>query len=129
MEKVTLCGSTRFRELFEIANRELSLRGYTVYSVAMFGKEVKDKGKKGNYLLSNEDKLVLDAVHMAKIANSDAILVITDETGYIGESTKREIFFARIMGKTVRSLTWTQEIDRLAHDTNFRSENRPCPPI
>ena len=74
MKRITLCGSTRFRHLFDEANRQLSLRGHVVYSLAMFGRQLKDEGKGDNVLVSDEDKLVLDALHMAKIANSDGIL-------------------------------------------------------
>lgn len=130
MKKITLCGSTRFRDLFQQATQDLSLRGHVVYSLAMFGRQLRDRDKDDSHpLVTDEDKLVLDALHMAKIANSDGILIVTDETGYIGESTRREIYFARIMGKSVSSMTWTAEITRLASETNFRDGSYACPPV
>ena len=90
--KITLCGSTKFKEDFIAANVELSLQGHTVYSCASWGHS-------GDTLSDNE-KLILHAVHMSKIANSDAILVI-NRNGYVGESTRREIYFAHALGKKV----------------------------
>ena len=34
---VTLCGSTRFKEQFMNAQKELTLKGYIVISVGLFG--------------------------------------------------------------------------------------------
>jgi hypothetical protein len=112
MKTITLCGSTRFKEQFQTAEANLSLNGFTVYSCALWGHS-------GNPL-TEEDKLVLDAVHMVKIANSDAIFVI-NPGGYVGESTRREIFFARGMGKKVYFLQPCQ----LSH--SFRKEPRLDP--
>lgn len=93
----------------------------------MFAKQAKDTGKGDAPLISEEDKLVLDAVHMAKIANSDCILVI-NPGGYIGESTEREIYFAISMRKSVFFLeSWESNL-RFTY-TNFRSESRPCPAV
>lgn len=100
--KITLCGSTRFRDAFDKANAELSLQGHTVYTCALWGHA-------GDSLTAN-DKLMLDAVHFAKIANSDAILVLNVDD-YIGESTRREIYFANAMEKEVRFLEDTNDVD------------------
>ena len=35
-KKITLCGSTKFKREFEIINKQLSLEGNVVYSVAFF---------------------------------------------------------------------------------------------
>jgi hypothetical protein len=93
--RITLCGSTRFKTLFQRVEAELSKLGHVVYSCALWGHTGDE--------LSAEDKLMLDAVHMAKIANSDCIFVINQE-GYVGESTLREIFFAHSMRKRVNFL-------------------------
>lgn len=39
-------------------------------------------------------KKMLDDMHFAKIRMSDAIHVVSDETGYIGDSTRNEINYA-----------------------------------
>lgn len=92
MRTITLCGSTRFKKEFQATEAQLALNGYAVYSCALWGHDGDE--------LTDEDKLMLDAVHMVKIANSDAIFVINKD-GHIGPSTRREIFFARGMGKQV----------------------------
>ena len=51
---------------------------------------------------ANETKAMLDRLHLEKIYRSDEILVVSDATGYIGDSTRREIRHAEAMGKTIR---------------------------
>ena len=87
--KITLCGSARFEPQFKDVNERLSLAGHVVYSLAVYPS---DKGGKDWY--SEEQKSTLDAVHLAKIDASDAIYVIAPG-GYVGESTQREIDYAR----------------------------------
>ena len=93
--KITLCGSTRFIDEFHFHNRGLTLSGHTVYSVA-----VPTTGSPGESEIQEYDKLLLDAIHMSKIANSDAIAVL-NMGGYFGTSTAREIMFAQIMDKKI----------------------------
>lgn len=105
--KITLCGSTRFMPSFHEWNLRLTKAGHLVYSVAAATTDA-DKGSN----LDPETKLVLDAVHIAKIEESDAIFVITmpyehvddrwlGQDPYIGESTAREIYYASLRGKSV----------------------------
>jgi hypothetical protein len=94
--KITLCGSTRFHERFRELNGLLTKHGHVVYSVAL--------AEKAGDPLTAEDKIVLDLVHLRKISESDAIVVIgaqEDGTFYIGESTSREIMWALMNGKDV----------------------------
>lgn len=94
--RITLCGSTRFRLEYEALNRQLSLSGHTVYSVAAFGHS-------GDELTENE-KEMLDLVHLKKIMESDCIMVVGSQgqgIPYIGDSTRREIRWARMLGKGV----------------------------
>lgn len=95
--RITLCGSTKFKKAFEVLNKQLSLEGSVVYSVAFFAHA-------DNEHLTDAQKAVLDEVHKRKIDNSDAILVI-DLDGYIGESTRSEIAYAEQQGKTVKYLS------------------------
>jgi len=104
--KITLCGSTRFMPSFHEWNLRLTKAGHVVYSVAAATSDA-DRGSN----LDPETKLVLDAVHIAKIEESEAIFVITapheviDRKGttapYIGESTAREIYYASLRDKAV----------------------------
>lgn len=93
---ITLCGSTRFMEAFERANEDLTLRGNVVISVAM-------KAHEGSGHVTAEQKALLDRVHLEKIRLADEVLVL-NVNGYIGESTEREIAFAKSIGRTVRYL-------------------------
>lgn len=97
--KITLCGSTRFPEAFEYWNTQLTLAGNVVYSVAVMPHHANVEG-----FLTSAEKDTLDKVHLRKIENSDAIFVV-DIGGYIGESTGREIDFARQLGKDIFRLS------------------------
>lgn len=96
-KQITLCGSTKFKREFEVINRQLSLEGNVVYSVSFFAHA-------DNVMLTSEQKATLDEVHKRKIDNSDGILVINVD-GYIGESTRSEIHYARRKGKFITYLS------------------------
>lgn len=102
--RITLCGSTRFEAQFHEWNHKLAVAGHTVYSLSLFGREAADEGKAGNKLITETEKITLDLVHLDKIMNSDAIVVI-DVDEYVGFSTKREIQWARMQGKRVYWIT------------------------
>lgn len=112
--RITLCGSTRFIEQFHAWNRWLTLQGHAVYSVAGSAKH--------GWEITDDEKGTLDLVHLDKILNSEAILVIDclrmpDQYKYnhdivehdwelltevyTGQSTKREIKWAKLKGKYV----------------------------
>ncbi len=92
--KLCLIGSTRFMPQYIEANRQLTLQGHVVYTVAMMSSSTAETKSD----LSEADKQVLDLVHLRKIQESDAVLLITDETGYIGFSTFRELQWAQMNG-------------------------------
>ena len=96
MRIITLCGSTRFKEEYEKANRDLTLAGNIVISVGLFGHADK-------FPLTPEQKAGLDEIHLRKIDLSDEVFVV-NPGGYIGNSTMREINYAVLHGKTVRYL-------------------------
>lgn len=98
--KLTLCGSARFENRFIEWNEKLTLKGHVVYSLAVMPSS---KGGEKNWY-SEEQKTMLDLAHFGKILNSDGIVVL-NEDGYYGESTTREIAWARMNGKRV---FWTQ---------------------
>ncbi|MFC4076501.1 hypothetical protein [Salinithrix halophila] len=91
---ITLCGSTRFKRQFEEANASLSLQGYIVLSVGFFEQadDLALTGKQANQLTD---------LHFRKIDLSDELFII-DVDGYIGESTQREIQYARALEKPIR---------------------------
>lgn len=94
-EVITLCGSTRFRREFEEINKLLTLEGYVVISVGCFGHS--------GDTITEEQKELLDDIHLQKIEMADKILVINKD-GYIGKSTAREIEYAKKLGKEIRYL-------------------------
>lgn len=93
---VTLCGSTKFKDAFLKAQKELTLQGYIVLSVGLFGHA-------DNEPISEKQKEMLDDMHKAKIDMADMIYVV-NVGGYIGKSTRSEIEYARLSNKTVISL-------------------------
>lgn len=100
---ITLCGSTRFKDEFELVAKELALQGHTVLSVNLFAHA-------DNIELTQEQKIRLDNAHKQKISISDAIYVINKDQ-YIGESTYGEIDWAERLGKKIFFL---EDIDTTA---------------
>ena len=79
------------------AQKRLTLEGCIVISVGLFGHSGdSDVWKPGV-------KEMLDDMHLRKIDLADEIFVINVD-GYIGESTRREIAYAKQTGKLVRYL-------------------------
>lgn len=99
---ITLCGSTRFKEEFFEIQKQLTLQGYIVLSVGLFG----HKGDK----ITSKQKQMLDDMHKRKIDMATEIFVI-DVNNYIGESTKAEIEYAKQTHKNIRY--YSKEIEGL----------------
>lgn len=91
---ITLCGSTRFKEQFLEAQKRLTLEGNIVISVGLFGHSGDEE------VWTPGTKEILDNMHKSKIDMADAIYVI-NPGGYIGESTRSEIEYAKANGKKV----------------------------
>ncbi len=91
---ITLCGSTRFKDQFLEAQKRLTLEGNIVISVGLFGHSGDDE------VWTDGTKEMLDDMHKCKIDMADAIYVI-NVGGYIGESTRSEIKYARANGKQI----------------------------
>ncbi len=79
----------RFVEQMRAASLELTFAGVIVVAPDEAGE-----------LITDEQKAVLDALHLRKIDLADRVLVV-NPGGYIGESTRREIAYARAGGKPV----------------------------
>ena len=101
---ITLCGSTKFKNEFLKAQKDLTLKGNIVISVGLFGhsgdSEVWENMDEGTLTKTKE---MLDDIHKRKIDMSDEIFVI-NVNGYIGDSTKSEIEYAIKTGKKVNYL-------------------------
>jgi hypothetical protein len=90
---ITVCGSMRFADIMLRAARELTVKGYIVimpYVADYAGAKEPDAVK-----------AMLDKMHMVKIDMASRILIVTDDTDYIGESTKGELAYAIEHGKRI----------------------------
>ena len=94
---ITLCGSTKFMDEFIAEQKRLTLEGYIVISVGLFGHSG------DNEVWSEGTKEMLDEMHKRKIDLSDEIFVI-NVGGYVGSSTQSEIEYAKQTGKIVKYL-------------------------
>lgn len=94
---ITLCGSTRFKDEYLAAQKRLTLEGNIVVSVGLFGHSGDEE------VWTEGTKVMLDDMHKRKIDMADEIFVI-NVGGYIGESTRSEIEYAKSQGIGVRYL-------------------------
>ena len=113
---VCLCGSTRFSDAFHKHNLLETLVGNIVLSI---GCDIRSDGDLDLFKLSiiwnidtkaDEEEAVieeikdrLDELHLRKIDLADEVLIL-NVGGYIGESTQRELDYAREHGKIIRYL-------------------------
>ena len=89
---VTICGSVRFWDKFlEISERLELEQGDAVIGIVP---HVMDRP------LTGAEKALMGKLHRAKIDLSDAIFVVNVD-GYIGESVRSEIAYAKEKGKEI----------------------------
>ena len=92
---VTICGSMKFSEKMMKISEELELKqGYAVIQCVYNLDGKKHEGIDGE---------LLDRIHRKKIDISDAVYIV-NVGGYIGNSTKNEIEYAKTLGKEILSL-------------------------
>ena len=99
---VVLCGSTRFPDAFQDANRRLTLAGHIVLTVGVYSHTAAQAGP-GGVGPDPARKAALDALHRRKIDLADRVLVL-NVGGYIGESTRSEIAYAQAIGRSIEYL-------------------------
>lgn len=93
MKIITICGSLRFKqEMIEIAEK-MELKGNCVLAPIYPINPDKDA-------YTEEEVITLGKMHKEKIKLSDAILVV-NVNNYIGNSTKSEIEFAKLLNKEI----------------------------
>lgn len=114
-EIVCLCGSTRFWRTFQEAGLKETMAGRIVLSIGAASGT--DDEHFGNLPKEERDRVkeMLDQLHMRKIELADEVLILNCD-GYIGESTGRELAYARKLGKVVRF--WEQEAAPRGPDPN-----------
>lgn len=95
-EVVCLCGSTRFMDAFHATGWQLTLDGYIVLTVGVC-KHAEDHGGEA---LGRDVADKLDELHRRKIDLADWVMVL-NVGGYIGDSTRAEIEYAKAHSKMV----------------------------
>src|SRR5207302_5572248 len=87
---VTICGSMRFVDLMWRVACDETLKGHIVHMPFVVPAAV-----------TPQQKAQLDELHKRKIDMAGDVLIVSDETGYVGESTLNEIDYARRHGHEV----------------------------
>jgi dienelactone hydrolase len=115
---ITLCGSTRFKDEINAANARLTLKGYLVISLGLFGHtDMPD----ADWTTGGSDvKRMLDDLHKRKIDLADRIYVV-NPGGYVGESTRGEIRYARQHHKDLEFMEpvdadWLAEVSGISYE-------------
>ena len=92
MKIITLCGSLKYqKEMMEVAEK-IALEGKCVLTPVY---HVMDDNE-----INKEQILKLKEEHLKRIELSDSILVL-NVNNYIGDSTKKEIEYAKNLGKEI----------------------------
>ena len=120
---ICLCGSTRFKAVFEqVASRE-TLAGKLVLTVNYFGNDDGQPAKASLPHTSPQDKNRLNELHKRKIDLADEVLIL-NVGGYIGHTTQAEINYATYTGKPVRFLEQPgQPVTTASHQ--YKDGDRP----
>lgn len=100
---ICLCGSTRFSDAYQQANLRETLADHIVLTIGCDMRSDADLFAGESVEELNAIKTRLDALHLAKIDLADEVLIL-NVGGYVGESTRREIEYARKKGKIIRWL-------------------------
>ena len=96
---VCLCGSTRFMDAFFEQGWIETLKGKIVLSVGVC-KHAEDHGGE---VLSPAICAMLDELHLRKIDLADEVMIL-NVGGYVGESTRKELVYAKTKGKKITFL-------------------------
>jgi len=100
---ICLCGSTRFTDLMLIKQWELTKKGYIVLSWCALPDSY-FQGEDKTHVGDQEGvKDIVDEVHLRKIDLSDEVLIL-NVGGYIGESTQKELEYAKKQKKIIHFL-------------------------
>lgn len=101
---VCLCGSTRFVDTFNEWRKRSTLEGKIVLSIELVLPQLeREDPQHNNYKV----KQALDELHLRKIDLADEVMIL-NVGGYIGESTRNELNYAKKLGKQI---IYLEEID------------------
>lgn len=99
---VCFCGSTRFAEWFMIKRWELEKQGIITLGINILPNNYFAEGN--SHGAEQEGvKDILDELHKRKIDISDEVFIL-NVGGYIGESTRNELEYAKSIGKPITYL-------------------------
>ena len=90
---VTICGSMRFEDKMMEISKELEIKNKYVVIQCIYS----------NDKFTEKEQQILSDLHYNNIKISDAIYVV-NVNGYIGNSTDKEIEYAKKLGKEVMYL-------------------------
>lgn len=93
MKIITVCGSYKFRKEMVEVTEKLALQGNCMLTPIELSKPNKEA-------YTEKEAEIFDKMHKEKIKLADAILVV-NVNGYIGDSTKTEIEYAKLLGKEI----------------------------
>lgn len=93
MKIITVCGSYKFKKEMTEITEKMTLKGNCMITPNELAKTDKESYTK-------DEILMIDKMHKEKIKISDAILVV-NVNGYIGNSTKSEIEYAKSLNKEI----------------------------
>jgi hypothetical protein len=89
---VTICGSMRFfLQMLQVAADE-TVKGHIV--LAPFSVVARSDQR-------SDLKVMLDRLHFEKIDMCEEIIVVTNQNGYVGDSTRKEMGYALNNGKSM----------------------------
>jgi FtsZ-binding cell division protein ZapB len=108
---VCLCGSTRFMDAFFEAGWKFTLQGRIVLSVGVC-KHAEDHGGEA---LGQDVADRLDELHLKKIDLADSVFVL-NVGGYIGDSTRKEIEYAKSKDKPIEYLESVESAESVDKD-------------
>lgn len=87
---VTLCGSMRFFEqILQVAADETAKGNIVLAPFSVVAPEDQE----------SDLKAMLDQLHREKIDMADQVIIVTNQHGYIGRSTRNEMVYAAQQGK------------------------------
>jgi hypothetical protein len=97
---VCLCGSARFLDAYARAQFDETVAGKIVLTI---GCNTKYNATTEGVVKSGELAIRLDTLHFWKIKMADEVLFL-NVGGYMGESTRRELAYAKRLKKVIRFL-------------------------
>ena len=113
-----LCGSLRFKEQFFQAGFDLTRLGYIVLQPGWASPKLTADA---SYTPGPEEKRFLDELHFRRIDIADLVVVV-NIGGYVGESTRNEVAYAREHGRPV----WFLVVEGVYGLPVLKTEPRPA---